>query len=255
MITATSLSGLSDVRHAFFTREGGVSGGLYASRNCGYGSHDRQDHVRENRRRAAVDLGAEAQALVTVHQTHSNRALFAEAPWQPQDAPKADALVCDRPGIALGILTADCAPVLFADPDAGVVGAAHAGWRGALTGILDNTVAEMERRGADRGRIVAAIGPRIGHESYEVGPEFYERFVAEDAGSAGHFSQPSGNGRHLFDIAGYIVRRLRLLGLDRVEAVAHDTFAEEARFFSYRRSVKRGEPDYGRCLSAIALGV
>ncbi len=253
MITAESLVSLPGVHHGFFTREGGVSGGLYASRNCGYGSQDRSDHVRENRRRSAEALGADAQALVTVHQTHSNLALFTESPWQPLDAPKADAMVCDQPGVALGILTADCAPVLFADPDAGVIGAAHAGWRGALTGILDNTVAEMERRGADRARILAAIGPRIGHDSYEVGPEFYDRFVAEDADNARHFSARDGNGRHRFDIAGYIVRRLGALGLDRLETVAHDTFAEEDRFFSYRRSVKRGEPDYGRCLSAIAL--
>ncbi len=253
MITAESLTGLAGVHHAFFTREGGVSEGLYASRNCGYGSDDRPDHVRENRRRSAEALGAEAQRLVTVHQTHSDRALFIEAPWQPQDAPRADALVCDRPGLALGILTADCAPVLFADPDVGVIGAAHAGWRGALTGILDNTVAEMERRGADRARILAAIGPRIGHGSYEVGPEFYDRFVAEDADNARHFSAQDGNGRHHFDLADYIMRRLESLGLGRIGAVAHDTFTEEDRFFSYRRSVKRGEPDYGRCLSAIAL--
>ena len=253
MITAVCLTDLPGIRHVFFTREGGVSGGIYASRNCGYGSRDRRDNVRENRDRSAAELGIDPGGLITAHQTHSDRAVAVGVPWQPQDTPKADAIVCDRPGIALGILTADCAPVLFADPDAGVVGAAHAGWRGALTGILDNTVVEMERRGAGRDRILAVIGPRIGRRSYEVGPEFLERFVSEDPANAEHFTRQTDDERPRFDIAGYILRRLSSLGVHRVETVEHDTFVDEARFFSYRRSVKRGEPDYGRCLSAIAL--
>ncbi|MCB9946585.1 MAG: peptidoglycan editing factor PgeF [Rhodospirillaceae bacterium] len=253
MITVASLALIPGLRHAFFTRQGGVSRGIYASRNCGYGSNDRAEDVSRNRERCAADLGTDSASLVTVHQTHSDRVHRADAAWSPAQAPKADALVSDRPGIALGILTADCAPVLFADPGAGVIGAAHAGWRGALTGILDNTLVAMELRGAQRAHVVAAIGPRIGRESYEVGPEFVDRFVDEDPRNEGHFTAAPGSDRMRFDIGAYIVGRLQALGVGRIEVVDRDTYADEGNFFSYRRAVKRGEGDYGRCLSAIML--
>jgi len=242
------------VAHAFFTRAGGVSEGLYAALNCGYGSGDRRDHVAENRARAARRLGVADDALVTGHQVHGIDVAVVAAPWATGAGPKVDAMVTDRPGIALGILTADCAPVLFADPQARVIGAAHAGWRGALAGVIEATVATMERLGAARARIRAAVGPCIAQQSYEVGPEFPAPFLAADAANRAFFAEGRRAGRFQFDLAGYVGRRLDRLGLAAVAVSGADTCAEPDRFFSYRRTCLAGERDYGRLVSAIALG-
>ncbi|MGE0744072.1 MAG: peptidoglycan editing factor PgeF [Rhodospirillales bacterium] len=253
MLRLAVLDGAPGVRHAFFTRDGGVSGGIYASLNCGFGSGDRREDVAENRARALRRLDPDAGGLVTAHQVHSADAVTVTAPWKPGEAPRADAMVTDRPGVALGILTADCAPVLFADAGAGVIGAAHAGWRGALTGVLEATVAAMEGLGADRSRIRAAIGPCIGRASYEVGPEFPAPFLAADADAATLFDPSPRPGHHRFDLEGYAWRRLVRLGLAAVDAAGRDTCAEDAAFFSYRRTCLNGGRDYGRGLSAIVL--
>ncbi|HET8729327.1 MAG TPA: peptidoglycan editing factor PgeF [Alphaproteobacteria bacterium] len=251
MIRLHSLSRLKGVSHAFFTRDGGVSTGLYASRNVGFGSDDARESVARNRALSVAELGAES--LVTVHQVHSPDVATVREPWPHEDAPRADALVTDRPGVALGILTADCAPVLFADETAGVIGAAHAGWKGALSGVLEATVEAMARLGAAPGRIVAAVGPRISWASYEVGPEFRERFVAAAPENERFFATAARPGHSRFDLGGYVGDRLARMGLATVELADHDTVTDEARFFSYRRSVLRGEPDYGRFLSAVVL--
>ncbi len=241
------------LRHGFFTRAGGVSEGPYASLNCGFGSGDAPERVVENRRRALAALGLDRAALCTAYQCHSDRCVVVETPWPREDAPKADALATRRAGVALGILTADCAPVLFADAAAGVIGAAHAGWRGALDGVLEATVAAMVGLGAEPARIAAVLGPCIGARSYEVGPEFHDRFLAAAPANAALFAPAPRAGHHLFDLAGYVLGRLGRLGLGRVGHVAADTCAEEARFFSYRRVRLRGESAYGRLLSTIAL--
>ncbi|CUW37296.1 conserved protein of unknown function (Multi-copper polyphenol oxidoreductase, laccase 4-255) [Magnetospirillum sp. XM-1] len=254
MITLSALNEFVRIRHGFFTREGGVSEGLYASLNCGPGSSDKPDAVRENRRRAMALLDLPEEALVTLYQTHSSDVVKVKTPWEPGDAPKADALVTDQPGVALGILTADCAPVLFADGKSGIIGAAHAGWKGALGGVLENTVATMVEMGARKPKIVAAIGPCIGHRNYEVGPEFPAPFLAEAAENADFFApSPAKPGHHLFDLPGYISRKLSRLGVHEVTRVPADTLRDEARFFSYRRATLRGEADYGRQLSVIML--
>ena len=238
---------------AFFTREGGVSQRLYAALNCGYGSGDDPEAVRENRRRAMDRMGLKPEALVTLYQIHSPTVIAVEEPWRPGESPKADGAVTNRRGVALGILTADCAPVLFADPEARVIGAAHAGWRGAFTGVLEETVAAMARLGAQRSRIRAAIGPCIAQPSYEVGPEFHARFVEADAGNARFFRPSVRAGHHLFDLGGYVQSRLDRLGLAAIGALDADTAADPQRWFSYRRATLAGEKDYGRLLSAIAL--
>ncbi len=253
MITLGSLDAIGAVRHAFFTREGGVSGGIYASRNCGFGSADSAANVTRNRDRCLAELDAGATALVTACQTHSADVATVAVPWPPDAAPAADALVTRRPGLALGILTADCAPVLLADAAAGVIGAAHAGWKGALGGVLEATIAAMTALGAAPERITAGIGPCIGARSYEVDAGFRDRFLADSAGNHAFFVAAPRPGHVLFDLAGYVAQRLGAAGIGRVEAAPHDTCAEEALFFSYRRATHRGEPDYGRCLSAIAL--
>jgi hypothetical protein len=253
MITLPGLDRAGAVRHGFFTREGGVSGGLYASRNCGFGAADPRDNVARNRARCVAELSAGPCALVTGYQTHSAAVATVEAPWPPEAAPEVDALVTRRPGIALGILTADCAPVLLADAGAGVIGAAHAGWKGALGGVLEAAVAAMAALGAEPARIAAGIGPRIGAASYEVGAELRDRVVGDSADTEVFFAPAARPGHFLFDLAGYVERRLCAAGVGLVEAAAHDTYVEEARFFSYRRATHRGEPDYGRGLSAIAL--
>lgn len=255
MIAAPSLADLPAISHAFFTTEGGVSRGLFASLNCGYGSADDPANVRENRARAAARFGLPEERLLTLHQIHSTDVLTVEdALWRSPGAPKADALVTARPGVALGVLAADCAPVLLADPDAHVIGAAHAGWRGALGGVAEATIAAMERLGARRGRIRAAIGPCIGPASYEVGPEFPAPFLAQDAANARFFAPSSRAGHHMFDLPGYLLRRLSLAGIGSAEATARDTLAETGTFFSYRRNTLAGTKEYGRGLSAIALG-
>ncbi|MBC8339240.1 MAG: peptidoglycan editing factor PgeF [Rhodospirillales bacterium] len=262
MITAQSLNQSGRVRHAFFTRAGGVSQGLFGSLNCGFGSGDNPDHVAANRTRAMTrlveDAGEVGRAvnLVTLYQVHSPDVAVVEEPWDPGDAPKADAAVTNRPGVALGILTADCVPVLFADTQAnsgkGVIGAAHAGWKGALGGITEATVEAMRSLGAEPSRIRAAIGPCIRQDSYEVGPEFRVRFADADPANGRFFRPSTRDGHFLFDLPGYIGRKLDVLGI-AFETCAGDTCADEHRFFSYRRATHRGEQDYGRGLSAILL--
>ena len=239
---------LRDVAHGFFTREGGVSEGLYAGLNGGQGSGDDAYRVAENRKRIAEALGAEH--LVSVSQVHSPDAVAVTAPWQ--DRPNADAMVTDRPGLALGILTADCTPVLFADRAAGVVGAAHAGWKGALTGVLEATLDAMEGLGADRARTTAAIGPVISQRAYEVGPEFVERFLDDDPETGRFFAAGEGD-RAMFDLPGYCLIRLRAACVGEAAWTGHCTYSDEARFYSYRRACHRGEGDYGRLVSAIMV--
>jgi YfiH family protein len=241
---------LGQVPHGFLGRAGGVSSGIFASLNVGLGSSDDREAVRENRRRAVAAIGRDL-TLATVHQVHSPYVVEAET-WADDARPQADALVTDRPGVALGILTADCAPVLFADGQAGVIGAAHAGWKGALGGVLGNTVAAMERLGAKRERIAAAIGPCIARRSYEVDEGFFRRFVDEDE-EHHHFFTPGREGRHQFDLEGFVVRRLADAGVTVIEALGQDTYAQPHRYFSYRRTTHAGEPDYGRQISLIAL--
>ncbi|WP_326522917.1 peptidoglycan editing factor PgeF [Sphingomonas sp.] len=248
VIRAAALDG---VAHGFLGRTGGVSDGGYASLNVGTGSHDNPALIAENRRRA-TDVVLPGGRLATVHQVHGAEAVAVLEPFDDALRPHADALVTDRPGIALGILTADCAPVLFADRDAGVVGAAHAGWKGALAGVTDTTLLAMETLGADRSRIVAAIGPCIAQASYEVDEAFRARFVA-DAGEADRFFRDAAPGHAMFDLAGYVAHRLAAAGVRTVEIVGADTYADEARFFSYRRSTHRGEGDAGRQISIIGL--
>lgn len=250
-IEADALARLHGVAHGFFTRQGGVSDGVYGSLNCGQGSKDNPASIRENRCRVAVTLGAAPDRLLSPWQVHSPDALIVEAPWTG-DRPQADALVTATPGLAIGILTADCAPVLFADPDAKIVGAAHAGWRGALSGVLEATIAAMEKLGAQPERIVAAVGPAIGPKSYEIGPEFEREFLATAPGSTRFFHQRA-DARPLFDLPAFCLDRLTLAGIGTVEHASADTYADESRFFSFRRTTHRKEDDYGRQISAIVL--
>lgn len=252
MITLSALQSDRNIRHAFFTRRGGVSDGVYAALNCGFGSHDDPAKVEQNRAIAAAQLALPVERLVTCHQIHGTTTVTVERPWRRTANPRADAMVTAVPGIALGVLAADCAPVLFADPVARVIGAAHGGWRGALAGVMEATVAAMAAQGARPERIRAGIGPCIGQPSYEVGPDFAASFAA-DPDSTSFFGPAPRAGHFLFDLGGYIARRLARLGLAAVERAPHDTAAEEALFFSYRRARLRGESDYGRGLAAIAL--
>ncbi len=253
MLTLASLNGRDGLLHAFFTREGGASAGIYASNNCGFGSSDDPGRVAENRRRSLALIDMPAESLVTVHQVHGIDVAPVTAPWEPQQSPRADAMVTARPGVALGILTADCAPVLFADRRAGVIAACHAGWRGALSGVADAAVAAMQKLGAKPQDIDVAIGPCIAQRSYEVGPEFPRPFLEQDQRNADFFKPSQRAGHFMFDLPGYLTRRLSALGLKSVAASPNDTCGEEARFFSYRRATLRGESDYGRNLSVIAL--
>ena len=241
------------VAHGFFTRRGGVSQGVYASLNGGVGSRDDPDAVRENRARMAEALGIEAAHLLIPYQVHSPDALAVVAPWPPEGRPRCDALVTATPGLGLGVTGADCGIILFAAPSAGVIGAAHAGWRGALGGVIEATVAAMERLGARAGDIVAALGPTIAQQSYEVGPEFVATFAQAES-DAGRFFAPSPNPeRSMFDLHGFIGMRIARSGVARFEDLGLDTYGDEARFFSYRRATHRKEPDYGRLVAAIAL--
>lgn len=250
-LLAPNLAGTPRVAHAFCTRRGGVSEGGFASLNCGLGSKDDPAAVRENRARVAAFLGS--ADVVTAHQVHSATAVVIDAPWSMAERPRADAIVSATPGLAIAVLTADCAPVLFADSDAGVVAAAHAGWRGAIGGVLEATLAAMESAGARRERTVAAIGPCIGQAVYEVGPEFEQEFLRHDAGNAGFFTRESPSARPHFDLAGYACKRLQRAGVASVCAQYSCTYSQSADFFSYRRSSARKEPDYGRLISAIVL--
>jgi polyphenol oxidase len=252
MLASSLLSAIPGIRHAFFTREGGVSGGVYAGLNGGLGSRDDPADVRENRRRMAEQLGVTPENFLSVHQIHSPDAIVATGPWPGPARPKADAMVTSNEGVALGITTADCAPILFADPKARVIGAAHAGWKGALTGILESTIDAMEKLGAERSGMVAAIGPLIRQPSYEVGNEFVERFIDADAENAVFFLPGERNGHAMFDLAGYIRRRLENAGVLFIDDLGVDTYSDQ-RCYSYRRSVHRKEPDYGRHVHAIAL--
>jgi len=253
LLTICPLNNLPGVRHAFFGRRGGVSEGLYTSLNCGYGSGDEAARVTENRSRALNAIELEPDRLVTAYQVHSRSVAHVERPWAREDAPKGDALVTKERGVALGILTADCVPVLLADGEAGVIGAAHAGWRGALNGILEAVVGAMTDLGARRERIAAGIGPAIGHRSYEVGPEFPAPFLEQDAENHDFFRAAARPGHFMFDIKGYVARQLGAARIANVRVLPCDTCAEENRFFSYRRTCQRGESDYGRGLSAIYL--
>ncbi len=251
-ITADNLAA-SAVRHGFFTRDGGVSVGDFTSLNCGFGSGDNPDHVAENRRRTVGELLGAPGTLVTAYQKHTIDVHVVREAWSHDAAPVGDALVSDRPGIALGILTADCAPVLLADAQAGVIGAAHAGWRGAFDGVVEATLAKMVELGANAKNVSAAIGPCIGQESYEVGPEFVARFVERDAATADLFRPSIRDGHAMFDLPLYVERRLRAAGIASVMWTGGDTCAEGAKFFSYRRMCLEGEKNYGRGVSVIAL--
>jgi YfiH family protein len=241
---------LRPLRHGFFTRKGGASSGVFGGLNCGAGSSDQSDMVRINRARVAEAMGVAPDMLVTVHQVHSpDVAHVAVAPETPA---RADAMVTATPGLALGVLTADCAPVLFADRAAGVIGAAHAGWRGAFDGVLEATLDAMVGLGADRGRTVAVVGPTISQRAYEVGPEFVERFIDEDRENARFFAGGENDRSH-FDLPAYALHRLREAGVGEAEWTRHCTYHDPARFFSFRRSVHRKEADYGRLISVIRL--
>jgi YfiH family protein len=242
------------VRHAFFTRRGGVSRGIYTSLNCGRGSGDNPADVEANRTRAMAALDLPASALFTNHQIHSATVVVVEEGADPAARRQADAFVTSRPNVALGVLAADCAPVLFASPHDGVIGACHAGWRGAVGGVCEATVDAMIELGARPDGIRAAIGPCIGFESYEVGPEFPEPFMVQDRQNARFFEQAGREGYFLFDLSGYLARRLSALGIGEVFRLDCDTCRDEANFFSYRRSCQRAQPDYGRQLAAITLG-
>lgn len=252
MIEAASLK-LTGIRHAFFSRDGGVSDGLYASLNGGTGSRDAPDKVAENRARMAAALGVAPSRLLTCYQVHSAEVAVAETPWPNDERPRADAIVTRLRALAIGVTTADCGPVLLADPRGGVIGAAHAGWRGALSGVIEATVAAMERLGAARGRIRAAVGPMIRQPNYEVGPDLIARFAAEDPASRRFFAPAARDGHARFDLAGYVAARLTRAGVTQIEDIGLCTYAEEGRFFSYRRATHRAEPDYGRHVNAIAL--
>jgi YfiH family protein len=251
-ITHPSLA-VPGVRHGFFTREGGVSGGIYATLNGGQGSSDDPALVKENRGRMADWLGVPRERFVTCYQIHSPDVVTVTQPWTRDHAPKADAMVTRERNLAIAVSSADCGPVLFMDNKAGVIGAAHAGWKGAFTGVLEATLIAMEALGAQRSSIVAVLGPMISRRAYEVGPEFVARFL-EVSAQNDRFFTPSERADHaMFDLPGYIGMRLRMAGVGQFEDLALCTYEDEARFYSYRRVTHRKEPDYGRLLHAIAL--
>lgn len=252
---AANLADMPRVAHGFFGRNGGVSSGVYESLNCGPGSKDVPEKVAENRARAVAALAGEAPAkLATVYQVHGSQVVaLDDVTWGMHDRPTADAMVTTTPNIVLGILTADCAPILLADQEAGVIGAAHAGWQGALVGVTDTVVAEMEKLGAARARIHAAVGPTISQSAYEVGPEFYERFIAQEPATAAFFGKGARSTHWQFDLPAYVEHRLRAAGVENVHVLGACTYAMEDAFFSYRRSTHWSEPDNGRQLSVIML--
>ena len=252
-ITSPDLAGETGIRHAFFTREGGISTGIYASLNGGVGSQDDQAHVAENRARMAAHLGVERDKLVSVYQVHSPDVAVVTGPW-PDERPKADAMVTIAHGVALGVSSADCGPILFADSEAGVIGAAHSGWKGAFGGVVGATVTAMEKLGARRERIIAVLGPTISAAAYEVGPEFIERFKAENATYSRFFHASERPAHAMFDLPAFIAHRAQEAGIGRFIDLALCTYGDESRFYSYRRTTHRQEADYGRLISAIALG-
>lgn len=251
MIEFITSDALKPLRHGFFTRKGGASSGIFSGLNCGTGSSDLAEAVAINRARVAQAMGAEADALVTVNQVHSAEVFAVTAPASGP-APRADAMVTATPGLVLGVLTADCQPVLFADREAGVIGAAHAGWRGTRDGILEATLDAMETLGAARGRIAAVIGPTISQAAYEVGPEFLYAFLDDDRDSARFFAQGKGD-RAQFDLPAYALWRLRAAGVGHAEWTRHCTYSDPERFYSYRRTTHQGDADYGRLISCIRL--
>lgn len=255
-LSVIQIDGLNDggIRHAFFTRRGGVSKGIYTSLNCGLGSGDDKAAVRDNRARAMAVIDLPANALFTNHQIHSKTVVVIEDDSTPDDVRQADGLVTMRKGVALGALAADCAPILFAAPEDGIIGACHAGWRGALDGVAEATVDAMIDLGARPDRIRAAIGPCIGGVSYEVGPEFPSPFLEQDTRNSRFFETAEKDGHFLFDLSAYLRQRLGRLSLAEVFSLNRDTYNDEANFFSYRRSCHRAEPSYGRMLAAITLG-
>jgi hypothetical protein len=253
MLQAKSLSALPGIRHGFFTRAGGVSDGIYASLNGGVGSEDAPAKVAENRSRMAKSLGVEPDQFLTCYQIHSPEVVVAETPWAASDRPRADAIVTRTPGLAIGISTADCGPVLLADPEARVIGAAHAGWRGAITGVIEATIAKMEQFGAKRARMVAVAGPMIRQPNYEVGQDLVDRFVAVAPSNVRFFKPAKRDGHSMFDLAGFVVSRLKRAEIPQVEDIGLCTYADPAQFYSYRRSTHLKEPDYGRHINAIAL--
>lgn len=252
MIQADALK-LDGLTHGFFTRQGGHSSGVFSSLNCGLGSGDDREAVLRNLAVVAEKLGVGPSHLLSAFQVHSAEALTVSGPWESETRPRVDALVTKTPGVALGVLTADCGPVLFADRQARVVGAAHAGWKGALTGVTSRTLQVMEEQGADRSRIVAVIGPMISQDAYEVGPEFPQRFIEAEKANARFFSPSRRAGHAMFDLPGYLAHRLTAEGVALVVNMSLCTFGDESRFFSYRRTTHRNERDYGRLISAIAL--
>lgn len=254
LIEASLLSSQPGIRHAYFTRQGGVSEGVYATLNGGIGSGDVRERVLENRRRMAEELAVEPERFVTLHQIHSATAIVVEeAPAPGAERVRADGMATRVKGLALAVAGADCGPVLFADAHAGVIGAAHAGWRGALSGVLDATLEAMESLGASRASTVAVLGPMISQGAYEVGPEVVRSFTESDPANTRFFASAEREGHAFLDLPGYIVARLETLGTGEVDALGLCTYANEEMFFSYRRATHRGEPDYGRLLSAIAL--
>lgn len=252
MFTASTLDH-STVRHGFLSREGGASVGIYAGLNCGPGSNDDPQVVVENRRRAQMMVGLNDAELLTCYQIHSAAVVRVDAPWKQSDAPRADAMVTDKPGLALGILTADCAPVLFADAEAGVIGAAHAGWKGAAGGVLQATIAEMVALGAQASRIHAVVGPCIHQASYEVGEDLRLQVISATPWADWCFERAARPGHYQFDLPSYVSGELQRQDLGAVEVINCDTYTDETRFFSYRRTTHRSEPDYGRQMSVIGL--
>jgi YfiH family protein len=253
MITIKPYSFAPNIKHGFFTRAGGVSHGLYSSLNCGFGSGDSFENVNTNRNRTLIKLGVPNRKLLTCNQVHSAIAIAVTRPWGRGDVPKADGMATNIPGVVLGILTADCAPVLFADSTAGIIGAAHAGWQGALNGILEATAGEMVGLGSSYGNISVAIGPCIGQRSYEIGPEFRDNFIMSSIKNNRFFEPSQKKGHYMFDLVSYVKHRLLKMGVSKIYRTEYDTYRDKDLFFSYRRSVKRGEPVYGRELSAITL--
>jgi YfiH family protein len=252
-LQANSLTDLAGISHGFFTRLGGVSSGVYATLNAGVGSNDKPDHVATNRALMAQTLGVAPDCLLTCYQIHSVLAVTASAPWPADARPRADAIVTRIPGLAIGASTADCGPVLFADPVAHVIGAAHAGWRGALGGVTDAAIAAMEGLGARRERIIAAIGPMIRQPNYETGTDLKTAFLTADSANERFFAPAGRDGHFMFDLAGYVAARLAAAGVGTIEDLGLCTYGDPGRFFSYRRMTHRGEQDYGRHVNAIAL--
>ena len=253
MLQSASLAALADIRHGFFTRTGGVSQGVYASLNGGVGSNDAPEQVAENRARMAQSLGVAPERFLTPYQIHSPEVVVADRPWTAETRPRADAVVTREPGLAIGVSTADCGPLLFADAKARVIGAAHAGWRGALTGVIDGTVAAMEKLGAYRADMTVTLGPTISQPNYEVGAEFVERFLAADADNARFFKDSIRADHAMFDLNGYIAARIKRAGVVKFEDLGLCTYADPQRFYSFRRATHLSEPDYGRHINAIAL--